>query len=203
MSVNCPDALDNITRFASQRWIAQCEFMRALESLLQMMRDDDAALMKGVLKYGYGHYSSIRADKHFEFDDETLQEKLKPYWERKTTKEKLKLGYAVKGAEAPPGAKPNAKRKLKEDPFEFPSTTTLNSHIKHFLKANHLLDNDTAQAAPPKPKPKKKKRKPAAPKAAKKPPIAQPLKRDTSPEHFVKKKPTKKKRSSSSHKVDK
>merc|ERR1711879_1009785 len=91
------------------------------------------------------------------FDEDNLKAKYKPLWDKKTTQEKIQLGYAVSDPSIAP-AKPS-KRKLKENPFDFPSTATLNSHLKQFLKVNHLLDSDTAQSAPPK-KTVTQKRKP-------------------------------------------
>ena len=213
--VNCPDVLESITRFASQRYITQCEFMKSLEKLVfnsnKMTRpqtklpiwwwnesqDDDVFIMKGIYKHGYSRFSAIRSD--LEYDDEALKKRLQSVWDKKSAQEKKQLGYVTNDSSpsntAAASAAANSKKKLKDNPFEFPSTTAINTHIKHFLKANNLLDTETSQV-PPKIKLTKsgkplKKRKPQA----KKP--VQTQKRDSSPENFVKKKITKKRRNPS------
>merc|ERR1712137_1121569 len=100
---------------------------------------------------------AIRSDSEFPFDDEALRTQFMPLWKEKLPQEKTRLGYcdpeeaepkirpavgaaaaavpAAAASSAPAGAAGN-KKKLKDNPFEFPSTTTLNNHLKAFLKVN-------------------------------------------------------------------
>lgn len=150
-TVGCPDILDNVTLLSTNRWQMQCEMMKSIDKLIKdgeknlkkptkvappvwwwnLLRDDDYEMMKALHKHGYGHYSAIRSDKTLPYHDDTLSESLKPIWEKKTSDEKFALGYAT-GNESDK----NAKKKLKSDPYEFPSTPALNKRLKQLVKAN-------------------------------------------------------------------
>ena len=154
LMVQCPEVLEPITRFAAQRWVTQCEFMKALEKLMNMQSpirptklpiwwwnlidDDDKNIIKGIYKYGYGRFSSIRSDSLFNYKDEDIKSKYETLWNSKSTQEKHNLGYSDENDSS---KNDSSKKKLKDNPFEFPSTTTLNSHLKSFLKLNRLIED--------------------------------------------------------------